>query len=198
MSAEQPRNPHQDPERPLSPEEPAGFTQQIQHSSVSARVPEKVGRGVLSTGVMVFQGTHEFVVDFVQNLAPPHQIVARVILPFSIMPSVIEALRENLNNYQAKFGPPPVVQAPTPPSTPPPIEEIYNQLKLPDELLSGVYANVAMISHSPSEFYFDFITSFFPRSAVSCRIFFSAPQIPGILNTLIRSYQQFQQKLAGG
>jgi hypothetical protein len=196
MSAEQPRNPNKDPLRPQSPEAPVGFTQQVQHSSVSARVPEKVARGVLSTGVMVFQGTHEFVVDFVQNLAPPHQIVARVVLPFSIMPSVIDALRENFNNYQAKYGPPPVLQGPTPPPTPPPIEEIYGQLKLPDELLSGVYANVAMIAHSASEFYFDFITSFFPRSAVSCRVYFSAPQVPGILNTLTRSYQQFQQKLA--
>jgi hypothetical protein len=198
MSAEQPRNPNKDPQQPLPAEQPAGFTQQIQHSSVSARVPEKVGRGVLSTGVMVFQGMHEFVIDFVQNLAPPHQIVARVILPLSIMPSVIDALRENLNNYQAKFGPPPVVQPPTPPPNPPSIEEIYSQLKLPDELMSGVYANVAMIAHSPSEFYFDFITTFFPRSAVSCRVYFSAPQIPGILSTLTRSYQQFQQKLSGG
>jgi hypothetical protein len=198
MNADQPRNPQKDPQRPSSPGEPVGFTQQVQHSSVSARVPEKVGRGVFSTGAMVFQGTHEFVIDFVQNMAPPHQVVARVIIPFSIMPSVIEALRENLNNYQAKFGPPPALHGPTPPPTPPPIDEIYSQLKLPDELLSGVYANVAMIAHSASEFYFDFITSFYPRSAVSCRVYFSAPQIPGILNTLIRSYQQFQQKLASG
>jgi hypothetical protein len=198
MSTEQPRNPQKDSQRPQSPEESAGFTQQIQHSSVSARVPEKVGRGVLSTGVMVFQGTHEFVIDFVQSLAPPHQIVARVILPFSIMPGVIDALRENLNNYQAKYGPPPALQGPTPPPTPPAIEEIYKQLKLPDELLSGVYANVAMIAHSAAEFYIDFITSFYPRSAVACRVYFSAPQIPGILNTLTRSYQQFQQKLIGG
>jgi hypothetical protein len=198
MSAEQPHNPHKDPQRPLPPSEPIGFTQQVQHSSVSARVPEKVSRGVFSTGVMVFQGTHEFVIDFVQNLAPPNQIVARVVLPFSIMPGVIDALRENLNNYQAKFGPPPALHGPTPPPPPPPIDEIYNQLKLPDELLSGVYANVAMIAHSASEFYLDFITSFYPRSAVSCRVYFSAPQIPGVLNTLTRSYQQFEQKLAGG
>ena len=67
-----------------------------------------------------------------------------------------------------------------------------------DDLVSGVYANVLMIGHSASEFYLDFITNFYPRSAVCCRVYFSAPQIPGVLNTLTRSYQQFQQKLAAG
>jgi hypothetical protein len=198
MSAEQPSQPHENPHRPIPPAQPACFTQEIQHPQVSARVPEKVGRGVFSTGAMVLQGPNEFVLDFVLNLAPPHQLVARVVLPPTVMPSLIAALRENLANYQAKFGPPPVLPVPTPPPTPPPIEEIYGQLKLPDDLLSGVYANVVMIGHSAAEFYFDFITNFYPRSAVSCRVFFSVPQIPGLLNTLTRSYQQFQQKLAAG
>jgi hypothetical protein len=178
------------------PGEPGGFTQEIQHSQVSARVPEKVGRGVFSTGAMVFQGPHEFVIDFVLRMAQPHQIAARVVLPLSIMPSVIGALRENLNNYQAKYGPPPALPVPPVPPQVPPIEEIYSQLKLPDELLSGVYANTVMIAHSPAEFYFDFITNFYPKSAVSCRVYLSAPQVPGLLNTLTRSFQQYQQKVA--
>jgi hypothetical protein len=196
MNAEQPHDPQPNPHQP-PPAGHSGFTQEVQHSQVSARVPEKVGRGVFSTGIMVLQGPNEFVIDFVLSLAHPAQIVARVVLPPGIMPNVIAALRENLAHYQAKFGPPSAVPVPTP-ATPPPIEEIYSQLKLPDELLSGVYANMAMIAHSAAEFYFDFITSFYPRSAVSCRVFFSAPQIPGILNTLSRSYQQYQQKLAAG
>ena len=63
-------------------------------------------------------------------------------------------------------------------------------------MLSGVYANVVMIGHSAAEFYFDFITGFYPRSAVSCRVYLAVPQMPGVLNTLARSYQQYQQKLA--
>jgi hypothetical protein len=185
MSSEQP-----------PPGDPGGFTQEIQHSQVSARVPEKIGRGVFSTGAMVFQGPHEFVIDFVLRMAQPHQIAARVVLPLSIMPSVIAALRENLNNYQSKYGPPPALPVPPVPPQVPPIEEIYAQLKLPDELLSGVYANTVMIAHSPAEFYFDFITNFYPKSAVSCRVYLSAPQVPGLLNTLTRSFQQYQQKIA--
>lgn len=196
MNTEHPREPQKNP--PVPPADPGGFTQEIQHTPVSARVPEKVGRGVFSTGIMVLQGAQEFVIDFVQGLAAPHQIVARVVLPLSIMPNVIDALRENLANYQAKFGAPPPLQAPTPPPTPPSIDEIYSQLKLPDDLLSGVYANALMIAHSPAEFYFDFITNFYPRSAVACRVYLSAPQVPGILNTLTRSYQKYQQKIAAG
>ena len=182
-------------EQPQNPSEPPAFSQEIQHSQVSARVPEKVGRGVFSTGAMVFQGPHEFVIDFVLRMAQPHQIAARVVLPISIMPSMIGALRENLNNYQSKFGPPPPLPAPPPGVTPPPIDEIYGQLKLPDDMLSGVYANAVMIAHSPSEFYFDFITNFYPRSAVSCRVYLSVPQVPGFLHTLTRSFQQYQQKM---
>jgi hypothetical protein len=198
MNPGYPINPDDNPGQPEPSNDPGSFTQEVQHSQVSARVPEKVGRGVFSTGAMVFQGPTEFVIDFVLRMAQPHHIAARVILPMSIMPSVISALRENLANYQSKFGPPPALPVPPPPAQPPSIEDIYSQLKLPDEMMSGVYANALMIAHSPSEFYLDFITNFYPRSAVSCRVFLSAPQIPGLLNTLSRSYQQYQQKLAGG
>jgi hypothetical protein len=192
MSSEAGSNPEDQPKGPNEP-----FSQEVQHTHVSARVPEKVGRGVFSTGVMILQGSHEFVLDFALRMAAPHQIVARVVLPQSLVPSLITALRENLAGYQSRFGPPPAL--PTPPNPPPPapIEEIYSQLKLPEELMSGVYANAVMIAHTPAEFAFDFITNFYPRSAVSCRVYLSAPQVPGLLNTLTRSWQQFQQKQSG-
>ena len=62
--------------------------------------------------------------------------------------------------------------------------------------MSGVYANAAMISHTPAEFCVDFITTFYPRSPVSCRIYITAARLGGILDSLTRSYQQYQQKLA--
>jgi hypothetical protein len=187
---------HPPDENPKPPGEPGTYSQEIQHAQVSARVPEKVSKGVFSTGAMVFQGQHEFVIDFVLRMAQPNMIAARVILPLSIMGSVLAALRENLGNYTSKFGPPPALPMPPQPPTPPPIDEIYSGLKLPDDMLSGVYANAVMIAHSPAEFYFDFITNFYPRSAVSCRVYMSAPQVPGLLNTLMRAFQQYQQKLA--
>lgn len=198
MNGERRQNPDENPERGQPGGEPGAFTQEIHHQQVTARVPEKVSRGVFSTGTLVMQGPHEFVIDFVLRLAQPHQIAARIVLPPTIMPSFIAALRENLGKFQAQFGPPPALPVPPAPVNPPPIEEIYDQLKLHDDLLSGVYANAVMIAHTPAEFCFDFITNFYPRSAVSCRVYLSAPQVPGLLNTLIRSYQQYQQKLAQG
>jgi hypothetical protein len=179
---------------------PAGdsgsYSQEIQHNQVSARVPEKVSRGVFSTGVLVLQGGFEFVLDFVLRMNQPQQIVARVALPLNLMPGLINALRENLALYQKQFGPPPQMPVPQPPPKPPSIEEIYEQLKLPDDTLSGVYANHALITHSPGEFCIEFITNFYPRSAVSCRVFLAVPQVPVMLNTLNLAWQQYQQRIA--
>lgn len=178
------------------PPPPGTFSQDFQMSQVSARVPEKVGRGVFSTGVLVLQGPHEFVVDFVQGMVQPRQIVARVVLPPGVVAGLVGALRDNLAQYQNQFGPPPALRPNPPPPTPPNIEDIYGHFKLADELLSGVYANSALIAHTQAEFCLDFITGFYPRSAVSARVYLSAAQAPGVLNSLTQSFQQYQQKLA--
>ena len=41
--------------------------------------------------------------------------------------------------------------------------------KMRDDIHSGSYANAVMIGHGPHEFSFDFITNFYPQSAVSAR-----------------------------
>jgi hypothetical protein len=172
------------------------FSQEVQHASVSARVPEKVGRGVFATGAMAQQAAHEFILDFVQAVVQPRQVVARVVLAPAVLHALIQALRENLAHYQAQFGPPPALRPPAPGTPRPSSEEIYAQLKLPDELLSGAYANAARIVHSQAEFCLDFITTFYPRSAVSCRVYLAAAQAPVFLDTLTLSWQQYQQRLA--
>ena len=58
------------------------------------------------------------------------------------------------------------------------IEDIYDQLKLPDEMLGGVFSNVAMIRHTGEEFCFDFIANFYPRSVVTSRVYMAAGRIP--------------------
>ena len=195
MSTEQQSGQPTGPNRPPAPTDSGAVTQEIRHSQISARVPDKVSRGVFSTGAIVLQGPQEFVLDFILRMAHPHMVTARVILPPSVMPRMIAALRENFHNFQQRFGAPPPLPAPPPSAPPPSIEEIYDQLKLPDEMLSGVYANVVMISHSPSEFCFDFIANFFPRSAVSCRVYLAAQQIPRLLDTLAKSFEQFQRRV---
>jgi hypothetical protein len=168
--------------------------QEFQFSPVSARVPERVARGVFSTGAIVLQGPDEFVIDFILKLAHPSQIVARIVLPTQVIPRFIGALEENLKIYGDNFGG--VPQMPTPKEAvgdraPDSIEELYEQLKLPDEMLGGVYANAVMIGHAPAEFCFDFITNIYPRSVVAARVFLAAPQVPALYDVLVRTWKKF-------
>lgn len=80
--------------------------------------------------------------------------------------------------------PPPAPRRPTP-------QEIYDDLKIPDSILSGAYANGVMIAHGASEFGLDFLTSFYPQSAVSARVFMASGQIPRLLESLQQSLRQW-------
>ncbi|MGA2231742.1 MAG: DUF3467 domain-containing protein [Tepidisphaeraceae bacterium] len=171
-------------------------SQQFSHHPVAARVPERVARGGHATGVIVLDSPTEFVMDFLQGLTRPYQIVSRIIVHPLVMGQIAKAMQENLNNYNQAFGSPPPM--PAPPQRRPTIQEIYENFKLPDELLSGVYANSVVIGHSRAEFYLDFITGFYPTAAVSSRIFLSSYQAPRILETLTMALQQHQKRYTGG
>lgn len=169
------------------------YSQQISHSPVSARVPERIARGVLTTGVIVLDSPNEFVLDFLQSLSRPPQIVARVVLPPQVMFSFVSSLRENLNTFSQRFGAPQPLPKPQQPNRPS-IQELYEHFKLPEDLLSGTYANSVLIGHSPSEFVFDFITGFFPTAAVSARVYLAAQQAPRVLDTMTAALGTFQRR----
>jgi hypothetical protein len=200
--------------------------------ALRARVPENVGRGVFSTGVIVMTGNTEFILDFVQNLGRPHQIVSRIVMPHLVLPQFVEALATNMDLYRQRYGvlpaaPPASVMISNSPTTPaaPPVgtpgtasaavqgeganaqssnvrrptaQEVYDDLKLRDEMLSGAYANAVMIGHGPHEFSFDFITNFFPQSAVSSRVFLSAGQITRLYDSLKTAWEQTRPRLYPG
>jgi len=170
------------------------FSQDVRVSQTTARVPERVRAGVFATGALVLSGPHEFMLDFVQRLAPPQQLAARVVFAPTLMPAFITALTENIGNFTSRYGPPPQLPSPPPGVQVPPISEIYEQMKVPDEVLSGSYCNAVMIAHSPAEFCFDFITSSFPRSVVAARVMMAAAHAPKLLESLKRSYEQYQRR----
>jgi hypothetical protein len=179
------------PQNPLGDDKPIVST--YQHQPVSARVPEKISRGVYSTGQLILDTPKEFVIDFLHGLTRPHQIVARVVMIPQTMQEFANALKANIDNYTRSFGPPP--QLPIPPNPPKPtIQEIYENYKLNEEMLTGTYSNSVLIGHSPSEFFFDFITSFYPTPAVGARVFITAGQAPRFLNTLTSAMQQYQTR----
>ena len=163
---------------------------------MSARVPEGISQGIFSTGVLVMTGNTEFVLDFVQNLGQPAQIAARVVMPHSTMPRFIQALKTNLEMYTNRFGDPPELPPPNPNQKKPTLQEIYDDLKIADETLPGSYANGVMIGHAASEFKFDFLANMMPTPAVSSRVYLSAPHVPRLLQSLTKTYDDFQKRVA--
>lgn len=286
---------------PFSPEDRPDPADQ---HAVRARVPDHVARGVFSTGVIVMTAPTEFVIDFIQNLGRPHQVVARVIMPHPVLPQFVDALLKNIELYRGRYGnlPQPNLSGvmvtsatgnvptsnapnanpnlPKSPNTPesqlgvtestigvdvgpgiapgnvatesgtvgesppssshaplgsaqagagmqslgpgsgnslnansgtggqgfmpeqvPPqnlrrasAQEIYDDLKLRDEILSGSYANAVMIGHGPHEFSFDFITNFYPHSAVSARVFLAAGQVARLAESLRGAWDQIRNR----
>ena len=162
---------------------------------VSARVPESVASGVLGTGIIVMTGANEFVVDFIQGLGQPAQVVARVVVPHAVMPQFIDALQRNLQLYRERYGDLPELPKNPTPQRQPSAQEIYDELKMSDEVRTGSSANGVMIGHSVTEFKLDFLANLFPQTAVSSRVFMATPQVPRMLESLQRTYQQFQQRV---
>jgi len=162
---------------------------------MSARVPESVASGVLGTGVIVMTGANEFVVDFIQGLGQPAQVVARVVVPHAVMPQFIDALQRNLQLYRERYGELPELPKNPTPQRQPSAQEIYDELKMADDVRTGAYANGVMIGHSVTEFKLDFLANLFPQTAVSSRVFMATPQVPRMLESLQRTYQQFLQRV---
>lgn len=186
-----------DPDPSKDKDRPDSVThQQVQVPGVTARVPASIGHGVVSTGVIVMNGPHAFVLDFLQQMGVPTHLVSRVVLPHGVVPRLIQALEQNLANYQQKFGPPMQLPRVNPSAARPTVEEIYDNIKIPDEQLSGNFAEGIMIRHSAAEFCFDFVTQFFPHASVSSRVFMSAPHVPPLLEALKNNYQKFLETVA--
>lgn len=97
------------------------------------------------------------------------------------------------NPTPSSVPPPGPTQAATPKRQNP--QEIYDELKLRDEILSGTYANAVMIGHGAYEFSFDFITNFYPQSAVSCRVYLASGHIARLLDSLKQSWEQLRPRL---
>ncbi len=185
-------NPSERPKEGGSVNDAGTYSQRLSHNPVAARVPERVAKGVLSTGVVVLDSPTEFVIDFLHGLTRPAHVAARVVLAPATMNNFVNAVRDNLGKFSQTFGQPAAL--PKPPPHRPTIQEIYENFKLPDEQMSGTYANGVMIGHSATEFFFDFITGFYPTAAVSARVFLAAPQMPRVLDAIANAQRQWEQR----
>ena len=53
-----------------------------------------------------------------------------------------------------------------------------------------------MIGHAASEFKFDFLANMMPTPAVSARVYLAAPHVPRLLQSLSKTYEEFQKRVA--
>ena len=91
---------------PTQPGDPGGssFFQNFQHTPIGARVPEKIGRGVFATAMMVLQTNELFVLDFLSMGAQPQQIVSRIVMTATTFSQFLGALRHNVKHYEGELG----------------------------------------------------------------------------------------------
>ena len=77
-------------------------------------------------------------------------------------------------------------------------KEKKNQLniELKEDMSSGVYSNLVVINHSPSEFVFDFISVMpgLPKAKVNSRIILSPQHAKRLLRVLSDNIQNFESK----
>ncbi|MFP6576041.1 MAG: DUF3467 domain-containing protein, partial [Pirellulaceae bacterium] len=94
-----------------------------------------------------------------------------------------------------RYGDPPELPKNPNPQRQPSAQEIYDELKMTDDVRTGAYANGVMIGHSITEFKLDFLANLFPQTAVSARVFMATPQVPRMLESLKRTYQQLLERV---
>lgn len=153
------------------------------------RVTDAVRPGVLATGVVVSTGAHEHVLNFVQHLEQPPRVVARVIVPRRAMPALIDTLERSILRYAEA----PAADAPDQPGAPaaanqpaPPFErspEVFDDLKLPEALEAGVYANSLLVGTLPDLVRLDFIAQLLPDPMLTARLFITPVQARSLLAT---------------
>jgi hypothetical protein len=75
------------------------------------------------------------------------------------------------------------------------------QVKVSDDMLKGVYANMAQVAHTPEEFVLDFMNLFPPTGAVTARVIVSPQHMKRIAAALqdnIKRYEEQFGEIKGG
>ena len=68
------------------------------------------------------------------------------------------------------------------------------QIKATDEVLKGVYANMAQIGHTPEEFVLDFMNLFPPAGTLNARVIISPSHAKRIAVALADNIKKYEEK----
>jgi hypothetical protein len=160
-----------------------------------------------------------FLIDFVNGSAPPVRLVARVVVTPVTMQQFLSALNqscEKARSARRQDGPgdppegqPPGVGTETVGACVPSggktggisqqrnVEDIYGELKFSDDILCGSFANTVIIRHSADEVVLDFISNYFPRAVVTCRVAMSTSRVERFRRSVEDAFRKFEEKRRG-
>ncbi|MBN1694043.1 DUF3467 domain-containing protein [candidate division WOR-3 bacterium] len=79
---------------------------------IKVRFPEKLMGGSYANHMIVLHTKEEFIMDFIMASPPAGSVTARVITSPGHMKRIINALQDNVNKYEDKFGKIKEAQAP--------------------------------------------------------------------------------------
>lgn len=67
-------------------------------------------------------------------------------------------------------------------------------IKIPDEVLKGVYSNMMQVFHTKEEFVLDFMGGFPPQGIVNARVIVSPSHVKRILNALADNLKKYEER----
>ncbi len=68
------------------------------------------------------------------------------------------------------------------------------QVKVSDDVLKGVYANMVQVGHTPEEFILDFMSLFPPAGIVSSRVIVSPAHVKRIIAALQDNLKKYEEQ----
>jgi len=68
------------------------------------------------------------------------------------------------------------------------------QVKVSDEVLKGVYANMLQVGHTPEEFILDFMNLFPPAGVMSARVIVSPTHAKRIASALADNIKKYEEQ----
>ncbi len=76
-----------------------------EQKDVKVFIPNELKGGVFANNMVVSHTQEEFILDFLMIAQPEGALTARVIVSPGHVKRILNALTENIKNYEEKFGP---------------------------------------------------------------------------------------------
>jgi len=157
------------------------------------RIDPLIKPGVYATGLAVIHSQEEFMLDFINGVAAPALVAARIVVTSQQLKRILRVLRENIRLYEEAFGVLPAIAA-NAPSRNTNAGDLYAQLHVPDELLGGSYSNTMTSRYTRDIFILDFMTKFPPIAKVVSRVLISTQQIRSISGAIEDNIAQYEKR----